>query len=107
MRNCRAALILTFPPRNQLPQKIQPATSRASGGAAPGPTTAGHAGPPFDCGSNRSDVTTTSAFAWWLCSRNMVPRDGWHAFAACNDCRESLVELAAKAWHTKDQSRVR
>ena len=33
-------------------------------GAAAGPTRAGLAGQPFDCGSNPSGVTTTLAFAW-------------------------------------------
>jgi hypothetical protein len=42
---------------------MRPKPRRGCAGVAVGPTRAGLAGPPFGCGSNRSDATTISAFA--------------------------------------------
>ena len=44
-------------------EEANTATSPGCAGAGAGPTTAGPAGRPFGCGSNRSGATTTSAFA--------------------------------------------
>ena len=47
-------------------RRIGQVTTRACAAAAPGPTTAGHAGRRFACGLNRRGVTTTLVFGLWL-----------------------------------------
>ena len=63
LRSCRAAPIPTCIRRRARQREANTATSPGCAGAGAGPTTAGPAGRPFDCGSSRSGVTTTSAFA--------------------------------------------
>ena len=70
MRSCPAESIPTCTSPSPRRRGIGPAMCRGCAGAGAGPTTAGLAGPPADCGSNRSGATTTSAFALWPFSRS-------------------------------------
>ena len=67
-RDCRAARTPTCTPRRTRPRKANTAISPVFAVAGAGPTTAGPAGRPSDCGSNPNGDTTTSAFALSPCS---------------------------------------